>query len=90
MKTIFIALLLLAGTLAEAQSAPNRFNNQESETDPSSAVIQADGDAVTTGIGFEDDVDDETVPIDQYLPLLVLVAVAMVFYFKKKNRLDLS
>lgn len=87
MKAIYIGVLLLAGTLVKAQSDGNRFNNEEPTFEESSSGTLAEGDAVSTGIGFEDDVDDETVPIDTYIPLLFLVGAALVFMYRKKKGL---
>lgn len=83
----FLALFL-TGVLVNAQAGENRFEKQDTAFEQPPAVRSGEMQELA-GPGFEDDVNDE-LPIDDYIPFLLPVAVLLLVYFKRRKAGQLS
>lgn len=66
-------------TYTYSQKNQNQFNTTDHET-------FNDAQNLTYGTGPPGGGDDDTVPIDKYIPFLIIVAVTMIGYIGKKKR----
>lgn len=91
MKNYLLLFLFCVGgwTQAQAQQESNPFSNSERTNEGAidqkeEARVYAIGDGPTNPDGGK---DDEPVPVDDYIPLLVLTAVGIIIYktHKKTN-----
>lgn len=94
MKNYLFLVLFLIGSALSAQAQPNRFSEHEYQSvKGSSAADDAPAGGPGTdqpGGGLEGE-DPEPVPIDDYLPLLMMAAIGIVFYtIQKKNAISKS
>ncbi len=88
MKMIAFLALFLTGVLVNAQAGENRFEKQDAAFEQPPAVRSGEMQELA-GPGFEDDVNDE-LPIDDYIPFLLPVAVLLLVYFKRRKAGQLS
>lgn len=74
-KIIITSLIILSGSIfAQESSDDNQFVYQESSAN------KTEEDVVPGNPG-----DPESAPIDQYIPALVIVAVGIIVYAKRKK-----
>ncbi|MCG2791929.1 MAG: hypothetical protein L6262_00070 [Weeksellaceae bacterium] len=76
----------------EARPAPNLTAPAPAQTIPTMAPVEEVSAENSTGVPGPGQHEEgpgnpgEPVPVDAYLPLLLLSAVALIFYYQKKNR----
>lgn len=98
-------MLVLSASLMKVQAQNNRFNDSEEGathhrlgTSNSGAVNPLPADSPSGGPGDDDEIgpgnlegeDPEPVPIDDYIPLLVLTALGILIYKAHRGRNLLS
>ena len=96
MRNIFATLSLFLSIIIVAQSVENRFESSErgdqtlSKNDNSNAGYDesADGKVAPMSLGPGNDGDE--LPINNYLPLLIITAVGIIIYTTQKKRNLLS
>ena len=89
MKNILLIFFFCIGSWAQAQQESNPFSSAERNNEASKSEKNA-FDTATAGSGNPDTGDAPVpVPIDDYLPLLVMTALGIILYtsHKKTNRL---
>lgn len=86
MKKTLYFLFLLVGLFAYAQSGPNPFAEKESESafNKDGAVKENDKDIPQKDTGGGNPGDP--VPIDNYIPILILTAVGIIVYQTRKEK----
>lgn len=91
MKRFFLLLLIPYFSVAYAQLSTNRFDQEDrSATEDRSAMEDRsmqntndqDGDVLGKGPGNPGD----PVPIDSYIPLLLITAIGFIIYQTKKDK----
>lgn len=87
MKNLLLLLLFLTGTAIQAQEKTEQ--NPFAESDAASAIDQSGLAADGNPGNPNGDDDPEPVPIDDYIPLLMIVAAGMITY-KTYSRKSLS
>lgn len=76
MKYKFIILAIFFGTLVSAQNGANRFSDTENTVKEEQVVAIDDGPGDPPG----------PVPINDYIPLLLLAAVGLIIYQVRKQK----
>ena len=89
MKNILLIFFFCIGSWAQAQQESNPFSSAERNNEASQSEKPA-FDTANAGPGNPNDDDDPfPVPIDDFIPLLVMTALGIILYtaHKKRNRL---
>lgn len=89
MKNYLFLVLFLIGSALSAQAQPNRFSEEEQQSVNSSSAAD-DAPTGGPGTGSGDCLECDDLPIDDYIPLLVLTALGIIIYKTRKNRNLLS
>ncbi|KEY18800.1 hypothetical protein [Kaistella antarctica] len=85
MRNLFFIIFILIGSLLSAQQLQhdNVFSEEEQKESTSD---QPTGGPGTTNPGGDFEDDDVELPIDGYIPLLLITAFGIIIYKTRKNQ----
>lgn len=91
MKRLFIVMLLSLFTAGFAQQSANRFNEEASQNiDENNKTNQAAEDYTDQPHAGPGNPGPNPVPVDDYLPFLVITAVGLIIYVARNKKELLS
>ena len=80
MRNYFFLLFILCASFYNAQEKANPFNEAERESVNSSSTANAVPGVGGPGTGGDGDLEGDDVPIDDYIPALVVTALGIIIY----------
>ena len=86
MKNLLLIFFFCIGSWAQAQDDNNPFSSAERNNEATQTERPAFETANAGGPGNPNNDGDDPVPIDDYIPLLVVTALGIIIYTSHKKR----